>query len=52
VFNADESLSFRTDKDCPSIHTFSEAFQKMLKAILSDLLPDLPMSHRSVYNSL
>lgn len=52
VFNTDESLSFRTDQDCPSIHTFSESFQKMFKKIWSDLLPELPMSYRSVYNEL
>jgi len=52
VFNSDETVSFRVDRDCPSAHTFSTSYQDLLKDIWLDLLPELPMNYRILYNQL
>jgi Fe-S-cluster containining protein len=51
-FNTDESLGFRVDKDCPSLHTFSNPYRDLLKNIWMGLLSKLPMNYRVLYNKL
>ncbi|MFK5968543.1 MAG: YkgJ family cysteine cluster protein [Candidatus Marithrix sp.] len=52
IFNLDGTLTFRVDKECPSVNTFSATYQTRLKKIWEDLLPNLPMNYRILYNKL
>ncbi len=52
VFDLNDTLSFRSDETCPSIHTFSKDFQEKFKKIWQELMSDLPMNYRTLYNEL
>ncbi len=52
VFNLDDTITFRVDTECPSVNTFSATYQARFKKVWEDLLPDLPMSYRMLYNQL
>ncbi|PLX80000.1 MAG: hypothetical protein C0616_09450 [Desulfuromonas sp.] len=51
-FCSDGSIAFRVDIECPSAKTISAAFQARLMEIWRNLLPDMPMSYRMLYNKL
>ena len=52
VFGAGGELTFRLETGCPSLDTFSPAYQARLKAAWQDLLPHLSADYRTVYNRL
>jgi len=51
-FNLDGTIAFRVDIECPSAKTLSAAHQEKLIGVWTDLLPELPMNYRILYNVL
>ncbi|MBC8445566.1 MAG: YkgJ family cysteine cluster protein [Chloroflexi bacterium] len=52
VFGDGGELTFRLGTGCPSLDTFSPAYQARLKAAWRNLLPHLSADYRAVYNRL
>jgi Fe-S-cluster containining protein len=52
LFGAGGELTFRLEARCPSLDTFSPAYQMRLKAAWQELLPHLSADYRAVYNRL
>ena len=52
VFSEQGSISFRKDQDCPSATTLSAAYEEELKVVWHELLSQLPMTYRRLYNAL
>jgi len=52
VFSMEGTVNFRVDSECPSAVTFSSAYQTQFEKVWKELLPNLPMGYRTLYNQL
>jgi len=52
VFGANGELTFRLGTGCPSLGTFSQAYQARLKTVWRELRPHLSADYRALYNRL